>query len=608
MFKEYRPAITKKGIGAIVCILILLLLLVPNSVFAQPPEPTVLITEIDSRNFPDITIGFSGKNLTGSIHPTTDSVTIFEDGQLIQPDMVERSYKGVHFSLVINPESSLRLHWPNGLQYYDDMIKAIKSIGPDLENPDVNLYSLHINPDIAQIEIPGYDAWVNAIDAYSIDGNNLVSSLDSLEEAISALETSTSSLDTVLVYITPYLHPTLLPDFFSLVDRAAAINVSMHTWIVMSPSMLGSSYETNMQEALLATGGTLAAFTGVEAVPDPNVYLEGKGENFVVTYQSEIRESGSFDLAVELALATDRVLRSAPAQLELTVEPTRLSFVNPPESLDLLQDENDSVTPPALPVEVLIEFPDGYPRSIISSTLFVNGDRVQTNQSPPYGSFVIDLNDYTQEEKLRLEVRVNDDLGLQGRTPIHTIGLNVFKPENALSDGWLTNPLLWMGLLLLSGLVALIFIIRPRKKPPKSDQAVPAKAEENSEEALPSLSYTAVRSYGSLMKLDPDQTPSAEKPYPLIKEITLIGRDPSLANLVLDDAMLEPLHAEIHFFPDGRIRITDFNSTSGTYVNFKPVSAHGTSLQHADLVHFGSLLFRFNSSTRTQSAQQNEES
>ena len=105
--------------------------------------------------------------------------------------------------------------------------------------------------------------------------------------------------------------------------------------------------------------------------------------------------------------------------------------------------------------------------------------------------------------------------------------------------------------------------------------------------------------FSSLIKLDPDQSPSAEKPYLLTEEITLIGRDPGLANLVLDKPFLEPLHAEIHFFPDGRIRLTDFNSTSGTYVNYKPISTHGVNLQHSDLIHFGSLLFRFNSSTRT---------
>ena len=117
---------------------------------------------------------------------------------------------------------------------------------------------------------------------------------------------------------------------------------------------------------------------------------------------------------------------------------------------------------------------------------------------------------------------------------------------------------------------------------------------------IPKAVVQGIKKFGSLTRLDSDQTPSAEKPHLLTEEITLIGRDPSVANLVLDDPSIEALHAEIHFYPDGRIRLTDFNSTSGSYVNFKAVGSHGSNLQHADLIHFGTLLFRFNSATRTQ--------
>ena len=603
MIKRNRPSKTIQGVGVFSCILLVLLasLLFPGFASAQSPEPIIQIDRTDNRNFPEIKVEFSGKNLTGRIYPSADDVTIIENGHHIRPDFVERIYTGIHFSLVINPESSLTLHWANGLQYYAEMINAIKSIGPDLDNLDVNRYSLYINPDISYTEMTSYDAWAKAINEYSINQRNLVSSLDSLEMAISALETSGTSLDSVLVYLTPYLHPTLLPGFFSLAERAAAINVPIHVWIVMSQSMLGTSYETNLRDALLKTGGTLSTFTGLEEVPDPNTYLQGKGESFLLTYQSMIRESGSFDLAVELSLAADRVLRSKPTQLDLIVEPMQVSFINPPDSLDLLQDEDNLVSPDSLPIEVLIEFPDGYPRSILSSILFVNGTRVQTNQSPPYGSFAIDLNDYTQEQKLLLEVRINDDLGLQGKTPIHTLNLNIFKPQKTFSGSWFASPWLWLVLVGLLSIIIVLILRKPRRIKREKDTSTLDSNKKNPNEVLLKPASTVVKSFGSLMKLDPDQTPSAEKPYLLVKEITLIGRDPSLANLVLDDPMLEPLHAEIHFFSDGRIRITDFNSISGTYVNFKPVTSHGTSLQHADLVHFGSLLFRFNSVTRTQS-------
>ncbi len=160
-------------------------------------------------------------------------------------------------------------------------------------------------------------------------------------------------------------------------------------------------------------------------------------------------------------------------------------------------------------------------------------------------------------------------------------------------------PCFGLGYFALAGLVALLIFKKPKPKQEKDKQESPATKPEKQAAELPASTFVTLKKFGSLIKLDSDQTPSAEKPYLLTEEITLIGRDPGLANLVLDKPFLEPLHAEIHFFPDGRIRLTDFNSTSGTYVNYKPVSTHGVNLQHSDLIHFGSLLFRFNSSTRT---------
>lgn len=574
-----------------------------GKVSAQAPEPTVQLTGEDNRNFPEIQVDFKGQNLPPLQALSSENVTVIEEGERITPDEVEALYSGIHFSLVINPEYSLTLRGVNGLQYYAEMINAVKTIGPDLDHPDQNRYSLHINPDLSTIEVANYDAWVNAIDAYQENQRNLIASLDSLSLAIAALEISESQLETVLLYITPYLHPTILPGFFSLIERAAAIGVPVHTWIVMDRRMLGSAYETNLQEALETGGGSLTSFTGLEEVPDPKSYLEGKGNSHHLTYQSLVRESGMYNLEVEIKLPEGETLRSSSRQLDLMVEPASLSFVNAPDRLELIRDEEGNVSPSTLPIEVLIDFPDGFARSIIRSTLFVNGDRSQTNQEPPYGSFVIDLNQIDELDELTLEVRLEDELGLQGKTPPKTIILDVFQPESPYSDAWYAKPWLWLGLVAVAALIALLIFRKPGKKPEstKPDSKSSESKEELPEQALASPTFVTIKSFGSLMKLDPDQTPSAEKPHLLVKEITLIGRDASLANLVLDEPSLEPLHAEIHFFPDGRIRLTDFNTTSGTYVNFKPVTAHGTSLQHADLVHFGSLLFRFNSSTRTQS-------
>lgn len=586
----------------LVTLLLMICLLPVHGIQAQDTLAAIQITSVDNSNFPEIVLDYKGLNLSEALPTDPADVEIIEDGQTITPTSLEEHYQGVHFAVALNPDSSLTIRGGDSQPYNLAMIEALKTVGPEPENARNNRYSFFSNPEVSLVETQEYAAWVANFADFETIPQDESASLSSLELAVSALEHSGLNLDTVLVYITPYLDFRVLPEFYSLLDRVGQLGVEIKVWIVMSPRVVGSSYETELQTAIQKRGGTLTHLTGTEVVPDPRNYMEGKGRTFTAHYQSKVRTSGEYELLVRANFEQSPTLQSAPVPLSLDIQPTELSFINPPASLEILYNNDASFQPALLPLEVLIEFPDGYPRSILNSTLFVNGEQVATNAQPPYGSFVLDLAAYVGETELKLEVRLQDEFGLQGRTPVQTIALDVLKPESSLKGTWYTRPWLWLGLLALAGVVAFLVFRKPfpKRKPTEEHDKDEPKAEKIAEKA-PLTSPVPEKTFGNLTRLDPDQTPSAQKPHLLAKEIILIGRDPSLANLVLDNPSIEPLHAEIHFFPDGRIRLTDFNSTSGTYVNFKPVGTHGTSLQHADLIHFGSLLFRFNSATRTQS-------
>ena len=589
--------------GDLLLILLFSLILLPmHPILAQDNTSSIQITSVDNSNFPEIVLTYKGFNLSEALPVDPTEIEIIEDGQTIVPTSLEEQYQGVHFAVALNPDSSLTIRGGDSQPYNLAMIKALKTAGPEPENARNNRYSFFSNPEVSLVETEEYAAWAANFDDFETIPQSLSSSLSSLELAVSALEHSGLDMDTVLVYITPYLDYRLLPEFYELVERAGKLGVETRVWIVMSPRVVGSSYELEMQTALNSRGGTLTPLTGTETVPDPRDYMQGKGRNFKAHYQSKIRTSGEYQLQIRADLEQSPTLQSIPATLTLDIQPTKLSLINLPNTLEILYNNDGSFQPAQLPLEVLIEFPDGYPRSILNSTLFVNGERVTSNTMPPYGSFVLNLADYVDSTELRLEVRLQDEFGLQGRTPIQTIALDVLKPETDRNGTWFSSPWLWIGLVLLAGLVAfLIFQMPfPKRKSPEEVKVSEPKIDKMVEKA-PLSSPVLEKTFGNLTRLDSDQTPSAEKPHLLTKEIILIGRDPSLANLVLDDPSIEPLHAEIHFFADGRIRLTDFNSISGSYVNFKPVGSHGTPLQHADLVHFGTLLFRFNSATRTQS-------
>ena len=588
--------------GDLLVILLLMAFLLPAlPIQAQDNQPALQITSIDNSNFPEIVLEYKGLHLSEDLPTDPANVEIIEDGQSITPSLLEEQYQGMHFAVAINSDSSLSIRGGDSKPYNLAIIDALKTIGPEPENARNNRYSFFSNPEISLVETDDYTAWAALFADFETIPQDLSASLSSLELAVSALDHSSLALDTVLVYVTPYLDYRLLPEFYALIEKAGQLGVKTQVWMVMSPRVLASSYVTDMQTALQDIGGTFTPLTGTEIVPDPRTYMEGKGRTFTAYYQSQIRTSGEYELQVRANFDQSPTLQSSPAVLSLNVQPTRLSFINPIDTLEILYNNDKNFQPALLPLEVLIEFPDGYPRSILNSTLFVNGEQITTNSQPPYGSFVLDLAGYVEETELELEVRLQDEFGLQGRTPVQTIALDVLKPENGLDKSWFTTPWLWFALLALAGTIAFLVFRKPFPKKKTAEEEVQSDPRPDKvAEKAPFSTPLPEKIFGNLTKLDPDQTPSAEKPHLLTKDVTLIGRDPMLANLILENPSIEPLHAEIHFFPDGRIRLTDFNSTSGTYVNFKPVGAHGTSLQHADLIHLGTLLFRFNSVTRTQ--------
>jgi hypothetical protein len=82
-------------------------------------------------------------------------------------------------------------------------------------------------------------------------------------------------------------------------------------------------------------------------------------------------------------------------------------------------------------------------------------------------------------------------------------------------------------------------------------------------------------------------------PLQITAEDVSLGTDPLHADLVITDPSIEGVHARIH--REGKtFLITDAGSVAGTWVNFKPVSPSGTTLEHADIIHLGQVGFRFN--------------
>jgi len=74
---------------------------------------------------------------------------------------------------------------------------------------------------------------------------------------------------------------------------------------------------------------------------------------------------------------------------------------------------------------------------------------------------------------------------------------------------------------------------------------------------------------------------------------TLLGSDPKLSDVVLSGPTIASVHTQIFCDASKHFYIADKGSRAGTWLNYAPVSSHGTRLQHGDLVNIGALKFRF---------------
>ena len=563
----------------------------------QESTPKVVIEELDTREFPKLTLSFEivdGLEENSSV--AASQVSVIENDKQIAVDSLTSEYVGVHFGLVINPERTLVLTYPSGYSNYDRMLAAMRELGSDLTPVTGDVYSLFINPDIRYDQLENYTEWKNALEGFKENQRQMNSSLQSFIDAVRQLTSSPTTKETVLVYMTPYIEPAEMPALTALIEQAGEGGIAVHVWMTAAPIVIGSAYQTDLQTVCQTWGGSLTILSGSQIPPNPREYLKGKGYRYTASWQSEIRSGNTQQFSLRLTPPGSPVLTSAVSEVALEVLPTRITFSNLPEQLTVTLQGEERIEPVELPIQVAIEFPDGFPREVLKTSLYANGTLVQQREEAPFGDFVMDLSDFRDQTKVSLQVTLEDALGFETRSEMKYVALTWFDPA-ANEPKPLTSSLwLWIGLGVAAlGLLAVIFIPnRLRRKPANAAATDPAVLSAKPEPE----SYVAVKTYGSLIKLDRDNTPSAEKPLLLIKEITLIGKDPQLANLVLNEEALEPLHAEIHAFPDGRTRLTDFHTVAGTYVNFKAIDTKGVEIHHGDILHFGRLSYRFNSPTR----------
>jgi hypothetical protein len=337
-----------------------------------------------------------------------------------------------------------------------------------------------------------------------------------------------------------------------------------------------------------------------------------------VAYDSKITSGGLHQTSAEV-IFQGQVLSSPVQEFELEVLAPGIAFISPPMEIERSpvdpDDDPQSLTPESQTLELLIEFPDGYPRPITRTSLFVDDVLTEVNRGEPFDQFTWNLSQFTTDGEHILVVEVEDSLGLTGQSVETSIVINVSGTDESLLAMISQNRVILAAVLfaVVSAIILLVFILggrlqpgilRDRRRKKRRNGAITQPVQnyqDGASQSRPSWinrfhwrrAPITTKPIAQFIPLTDSNLEESQPPLAITKERVIIGRDESNVDQVLPDPSVEDVHATLEQETNGSYRLTDEGSVAGTWVNYLPIPGTGLLLEHGDLVHFGRMGFRF---------------
>jgi hypothetical protein len=602
-------------------LLTLLLVALPQAAQAQTGA-RLNLRDLQTEAFPFITGYFDARDTSGArlADLQAPDVQILEDGAP-QPIQQLRSVDpGLRVIVVITPAESFNIRNSQAQTRFDLVKQTMDAWVAALPSGSETFLSL-VTPEGALVNDVSAADWKAALDSYKPALGATEVSVQSIAQALdlAAQPPIEPGMATAIWWITATPRGealTALPDWQTTLTQEG---VPLFIWQLDAPSTFDSEASQSLQTLVGATGAQRFTFSGGEVFPNPEDYFGPLRSVYFFQYSSQLRSAGEHQIAVQLQSA-ETIVASQSLTINLDIQPPSPILVAPPSHIDRTPSEQDPqlLAPFSQPIEIVVEFPDGFERNLLRSTLYVNNDPVAENSAAPFTHFSWDLSGYTESQQVLLRVEVQDELGLVGTSIELPVDLSVQSPpgwfQGLLARGGTTLAL--SVLLIAAGAFFLVLLLSGRLNPAQLRSARLFRAERE----------PAVRPHDPLRDSPPgieaNQSPAsavktvfasepevgfapaylqrltvqdANQPaliQPLDSAELLIGSD-STSNLVLEDGSVEKQHARLVLDPDGQYHIVDLGSHAGTWVNYAPVSPQGSRLQDGDIVHVGRVAFRF---------------
>jgi len=592
-----------------------------NAVQAQSAA-TAVLSLVNAQGFPTVTALLDVFNEQGQ--PVTDldaeDVTILEDNQPRALTELEESTPPAQLVIAINPGPALAVRDGLGISRFERVTEVLTgwaNAQPANDPDDLSLVSI-AGPIVTHTEP---DGWMISLTSFQPDFRSTTPNVQLLSIALNTVNEGTPQpgMKRAILVVTPHMDDANLDLTLNAIgEQALESNVRIFVWFVDAEQFFDSSSATAFKALALQTGGDYFAFSGLEALPDPETYFSPLRHLYSLSYDSSLTSSGEHTLAVEVQ-APAGTLTSENETFSVDVEPPNPILVMPPSQIVRQAPPDDPfntelLLPERMELEIIIEFPDNHPRPLARTTLYVDSQPVAQNENEPFDSFVWDLTPYNESAEHTLVVEAVDMLGMSKASMGAPVMVTVVHAPTGM-QAFLAKyrTYIALGAVIFAGSILLIVLLsgrlrirsrnerradRKRKTDPVTQPVQIQQAEPVSKRKQASrLPWARGERWQDapayLTRLGAGGEPVTGNPIPLVEKETTFGTDPVQAEHVLDHPSVAGLHARIRRTESGDFFLLDNNTVAGTWVNYDLISKDGRVLKHGDVVHFGQLMYRF---------------
>ncbi len=586
-------------------------------------------------NYPQVSTYLDVRDSQGNFiyNLSASQVTVVEDGKDLAVDKFEEIHSGAQFAVAMTPARSFTIRDGDGNTRYDRVLSALRDWANSQTESTNDDLSLMIANGPEASHLSDRAQWLSTLEGYQIDPQANSPNLDVLIRALEIMndEAPRPGMGKAILFIAPPLNAQYGAGLSSLAAQASTLKIHINVWMVSTPDQVDTPEANQLKDLATQTGGQYVVVSMREPLPSLEDYLLGLRNTYHLSYRSKSISSGSHQFLIRVQ-AGDMSLVTEPFSFDLNIQPPNPMFVSPPEELvrqnppNTRQPETDLI-PTGQDLEVIIEFPDGMPRQVITSTLFVDGAVVARNQAAPFNQFTWDISRYLTSGTHQLRVEATDDLGMVGSSIEVPVKITVHRTPKPVWMILEDNAFLIIGSLVAIGFSLLFvgLIISGRLRPKlvlqgpvaaarrrsfwrtmqRPGQAQPANPIQKAPGDQPGIhlpgwinrrqkpsQQPASKPYASLLPLQEAEQAGLNQPILLTSDDLRIGRDASQVDYFLDDPCIDPLHTELKKEAQS-YRIFDRNSTAGTWVNYELVPGEGKLLEHGDIIHIGRISFRF---------------